>query len=78
MKKIKFTFPTDLIKEPLIYQLGQKFSLITNIRRADVRPDIGWVVLEIEGTDEEIEVGLDWISQQGVRVDPVSGDIIEG
>ena len=78
MKKIKFTFPTDLIKEPLIYQLGQQFSLITNIRRADVRPDVGWVVLEIEGTDEEIEVGLDWISQQGVRVDPVSGDIIEG
>ena len=78
MKKVKFTFPTDLIKEPLIYQLGQQFSLITNIRRADVRPDVGWVVLEIEGTDEEIEVGLDWISQQGVRVDPVSGDIIEG
>ena len=47
MKKVKFTFPTDLIKEPLIYQLGQQFSLITNIRRADVRPDVGWVVLEI-------------------------------
>tara|TARA_B100001013_G_C24394895_1_gene357597 strand:+ start:344 stop:580 length:237 start_codon:yes stop_codon:yes gene_type:complete len=78
MKKVKFTFPTGLIKEPLIYQLGQKFSLITNIRRADVRPDVGWVVLEIEGTDEEIEIGLDWISQQGVRIDPVAGDIIEG
>ena len=78
MKKGKFTFPTDLIKEPLIYQLGQQFSLITNIRRADVRPDVGWVVLEIEGSDEEIGLGLDWIGTQGVRVDPVGGDIIEG
>ena len=78
MKKVKFTFPTDLIKEPLIHQLGQKFNLITNIRRADVRPDVGWVVLEIEGTDEEIDLGLEWIGSQGVRVDPVGGDIIEG
>jgi len=78
MKKVKFTFPTDLIKEPLIHQLGQKFNLITNIRRADVRPDVGWVVLEIEGTDEEIDSGLEWIGSQGVRVDPVGGDIIEG
>ena len=78
MKKVKFTFPTDLIKEPLIHQLGQKFNLITNIRRADVRPDVGWVVLEIEGTVEEIELGLEWIASQGVRVDPVGGDIIEG
>ena len=78
MKKVKFTFPTDLIKEPLIHQLGKKFNLITNIRRADVRPDVGWVVLEIEGTDEEIDSGLEWIGSQGVRVDPVGGDIIEG
>jgi hypothetical protein len=78
MKKVKFTFPTDLIKEPLIYQLGQQFSLVTNIRRADVRPDVGWVVLELEGSDEEIELGLNWIGRHGVRVDPVGGDIIEG
>ncbi len=51
---------------------------MTNIRRADVTEDRGWVVLELEGDMEEIERGLDWVSAKGVRVDPVPGDIVEG
>ena len=51
--------------------------MVTNIRRADVREDVGWVILELEGDEEEIERGLDWVASKGVRVDPVSGDVIE-
>ena len=78
MKRVKFTFPTQLIKDPLIYQLGHKFQVVTNIRRADVREDMGWVVLELDGEEEEIDRGLAWMTAEGVRVDPVSGDVIEG
>ena len=77
-KRVKFTFPTDLIIEPVIYKLGQKFNIVTNIRRADVREDIGWVILELEGDEKEITTSLDWIISMGVRVDPVSGDAVEG
>ena len=77
-KRVRFTFPTQLITEPVIYQLGQKFQLVTNIRRADVREEMGWVVLELDGEEDEIEKGLEWVSQAGVRVDPVSGDVIDG
>ena len=77
-QRVKFTFPTDLVTQPIIYQLGQQFQVVTNIRRADVRENMGWVVLELEGTDEEIERGVQWVSSMGVRVDPVSGDVIEG
>ena len=77
-KRIKLTFQPDLIKQPVIYELSQKFKVITNIRRADVRDDVGWVVLEIEGDESEIDNGLHWMDSIGVRVDPVSGDIIEG
>ena len=77
-KRVKFTFPRQLITEPVIYELGRKFKLVTNIRRADVREDMGWVVLELEGDDDEIESGLKWVAQTGVRVDPASGDVIEG
>lgn len=76
-RRAKFTFPTDLITEPVIFDLGHKFRVVTNIRRADVRDDVGWVILELEGEDEEIESGLDWVMSMGVRVDPVSGDVIE-
>ena len=77
-KRVKFTFPTDLISEPVIYELGKKFEIVTNIRRADVREDFGWVVLELEGADKEIDKGVGWVSSMGVRVDPVTGDVIEG
>jgi hypothetical protein len=77
-QRVMFTFPTHLIKEPIIYQLGHDFQVVTNIRRADIREDIGWVVLELAGEDAEIKRGLDWVSSTGVRVDLVSGDVIEG
>ena len=76
-RRAKFTFPTNLVTEPVIFDLGHKFRVVTNIRRADVREDVGWVILELEGEDEEIESGLDWVMSMGVRVDPVSGDVIE-
>lgn len=77
-RRVKFTFPQQLITEPVIYQLGMKFKVVTNIRRADVRKDRGWVVLELEGDEAEIEKGIAWVSGQGVRVDPVAGDVVEG
>lgn len=77
-QRVKFTFPKDLVTEPIIYNLGQKFSLITSLRRADVREDMGWVVLELEGEDHEIQRGIDWVESIGVRIDPIAGDVIEG
>lgn len=77
-QRVKFTFPTKLVKEPIIYYLGRDFNVVTNIRRADVGENVGWVVLELDGEDAEIKRGLEWVGSTGVRVDPVSGDVIEG
>ncbi len=77
-QRVKFTFPQELITLPIIYELGKQFNVVTNIRRADVTEDRGWVVLELQGDMEEIERGLDWVGAKGVRVDPVQGDIVEG
>ena len=76
--KAKFTFPTDLVTEPVIYGLGKNFDVITNIRRVDVTETQGWVILELEGEEEQINRGLAWVSETGVRVDPIVGDIVEG
>ena len=77
-QRVKFTFEAELVKEPIIYMLGRDFHLVTNIRRADVGESFGWVVLELDGEKEEIERGLQWVSATGVRVDPVSGDVMQG
>ena len=76
-RRAKFTFPTGLITQPVIFDLGHNFQVVTNIRRADVREDVGWVILELDGEEEEIEKGLEWVTSIGVRVDPVSGDVVE-
>jgi len=73
-----FTFPEELVKEPIIYNLGQQFRVIPNIRRADISENKGWVVLEMEGEDKDIEAGIAWLISKGIRVDPVTGDIVEG
>ncbi len=77
-RSVMFTFPRDLIKEPIIYNLAQKFGVITNIRRADVSQDKGWVMLDLEGEERDIDQGLAWVAGKGVRVDPAVGDIVEG
>ncbi len=77
-RQMMFTFPEELIKEPIIFNLSQQFQVVTNIRRADVTESKGWVVLELEGEEEDIEQGIAWVISKGVRVDPVVGDIVEG
>ena len=78
VQRLRFTFPTDLIKEPVIYLIGQRFEVITNIRMADVDERTGWVVLELEGEPGEIARSVAWAESRGVRVDPITGDVIEG
>ncbi len=72
------TFTQEQIKEPVVFNLGQQFNLVTNIHRADLAEDEGWVVLEIEGKEEDIEQGIAWATSKGVRVDPANEDIVEG
>ena len=77
-KRIKFTFPQDMVKRPVIYELSKNYQIVTNIRRADVRDDMGWVILDQEGQEDVITEGLKWLVSTGVRVDPIAGDVIEG
>ena len=77
-RRVMFSFPPDLITQPVIYNLGHQFSVVTNIRRADVTEDRGWVVLELEGKEEAIDEGLRWVGELGVRIDPIEGDIVAG
>ncbi len=69
-RRIMFTFSSEVITEPIIYNLGQQFRLITNIRRADLTEDRGWIVLELDGEEEDIEAGIAWAISRGVRIDP--------
>jgi L-aspartate semialdehyde sulfurtransferase ferredoxin len=74
--RIHLTFPPERIKDPVIYQLGRDFDLVTNIRRADVTATYGWVTLEIEGKEDDLERAVAWLKDKGLKVDPIEKDVI--
>ena len=73
-RKVYCTFPKELIKEPLLYNLGKNFNVIPNIRGASITDEVGLVFLEIEGDESEIEKSINYLRERSVRVDDVVGD----
>ncbi len=78
LRRVRLTFPETLIRDPIIWQLGHEFRVVTNIRMADIDAHVGWVILELDGDEAEIQRSLDWAESKGLRVDPVAGDVVEG
>jgi ABC-type methionine transport system ATPase subunit len=70
-------YPQKLIKEPLIWQLGQKFQVVTNVRQVSVTDEIGIVSLELDGKRAEIKAAIAWLEKLGVSVEPVEINVIE-
>ncbi|HEY6085157.1 MAG TPA: NIL domain-containing protein [Nitrospira sp.] len=70
-------FPEEKIKEPVIYQIGKEYKVVTNVRRADVRDTTGWMDLELTGDTAEIERAIEGLRKKGVVVDPIELNVVE-
>jgi ABC-type methionine transport system ATPase subunit len=75
--RLWLTFPPKLIKRPLIYEVGKKFAVVTNIRQASVTEQLGVVSLELSGAPAEIKRAIAWLEQEGVKVEPIEINTIE-
>jgi hypothetical protein len=73
-KRIYCTFPKELIREPILYNLGKNFDVIPNIRGASISDDIGLVYLELEGEESEVEKAMQYLIDRDVKLDPVIGE----
>jgi hypothetical protein len=71
-RRVMFTFQPEVSSEPIIYELGQQFHLVTNIHRANAAEDRGWIELELEGEEKDIEAGIGWAASKGIRVDTIN------
>ena len=76
-EKFYLTYPSPLVKEPVLYLLGKKFDVITNIRGANVSNDMGLLALELEGQPTEIDRAICWLREQGITVEPIEKNVIE-
>jgi ABC-type methionine transport system ATPase subunit len=76
-KRVKLTFPQQLIKEPMVFTMAKQFNVMPNIRRARVTETVGEMILELEGAEEDLEKGIHWLKEKGIEVELVEGDVIE-
>jgi hypothetical protein len=70
-------YPPRLIRTPVVWELSQKFKLITNVRQASVTDEIGVVCLELEGSRSQIKASIKWLERMKIRVEPVEINVIE-
>lgn len=68
-RKVFLTFPQRLIKEPIIYNLGRTFPVVTNIRGASVTDEIALVALLLEGEPADVDRALQYLDGHGVKVE---------
>ncbi len=75
-KRYYLTYSKELVKEPLIYQVGRLFKVETNIRQASVSEDLGLVALELVGPEQEIDKAVEYFKEHGVKVEPIELGVI--
>ncbi len=77
-QRLWLMYPTKLVTRPVLWELGRKFEVVTNVRQASITDEIGLVSLSLEGEREQIKKSIAWLEKLGVKVEPVEINTIEG
>ena len=78
MKSNRFVihFPSQLVKQPIIYRLAKEYNLAFNIVMARIMPnEEGLMVAELSGEDEDYNAGIKYLQDQGVNIQFLSKDV---
>ncbi len=76
-KRIVLHFPHRLVDQPIVYKLVKDHELQFNILKAYVTPqEEGLMVLELTGEKENFDKGIEYLQSCGVRIQPLSQDVI--
>jgi len=75
-RRIVLTFPKKSVDKPIVYKLIKDFDLVFNILKASITPDEeGLMVIELSGDKKKIDEGIKYLTDQGVKIQPLSKDI---
>ena len=72
-QRVMLVFPQDQIQEPAVFRMAVKYDIMPNIRRARVTETVGEMMLELQGTEENLRKGIQFLESLGIKVDPVTG-----
>ena len=75
-KKVVIRYTADIVEQPLIYQLVKQYDLVFNILKARIFPRReGVIVLELTGTRENFDLGIRFLKEKGLKVEPLSKSV---
>lgn len=71
------SFPAELVDRPLVYEIIKKFDVVPNIRRANVEGNSGWLILEVNGEQAQLDAAMAYFEGLGCTVNRMEGDVLE-
>ncbi len=77
-QRLWLMYPSRNVTRPVICELAKKFDVVFNIRQASVNDEIGLVSLELQGEREVLKASIAWLEEQGIKVEPLEIQTIEG
>ena len=72
------SFPEVLVNKPMIYEMVKRFDVVPNIRRANVEAHSGWVILELNGSQDHLDGAIAYLEEVGCTVNRMEGDVVAG
>jgi ABC-type methionine transport system ATPase subunit len=66
---VRLTYPSNLLRVPVINQLIKEFDITVNILRAQIDAQNGWIDIELSGNMHIVEEAIQWLQNQGVKVE---------
>ena len=73
-RKVFLTFPQTLVKEPILWQIGQDYGVVTNIRGASITEEVALLAILLEGEEDKIDSSITFLQEKGVKVEYLEGD----
>ncbi len=77
-RNIHFEFSQELVRQPLLFQLNRQFDVVINIRGASVTEQGGFIALELEGEQQEIDKIVRYLRERGIEVVEGLGEGVGG
>jgi len=76
-RKVVLHFPHRLVSQPIVCGLVREHNLDFNILKALVTPkEEGLLILELCGKERDLDNGLEYLKEAGVKTQPLSRDVV--
>ena len=65
---LRLDYPATVVNRPIVSHLVRNLGLAVNILRAEVSSEVGWLLVEVSGLEENYSRALDYMRTEGLKV----------